>query len=69
VRRLDFAWRESGVTLDGAAPHRKGFGSELLERTLAYELGAKSTLAFRRDGVECTISLPLTDRIVVSTTP
>src|SRR4051812_24546576 len=41
-RRLVFEWRESGVNLDGKAPRRRGFGTELLERTLSYELGSQT---------------------------
>lgn len=66
-RRLDFEWKESGVTLDGEGPSRQGFGTELLERSLPYELGATSTLAFQGDGIRCTIVVPLNARIVVAT--
>lgn len=63
--RLMFEWREGGVALDDVAPRRKGFGMELLERTLAYELGAATTVVFHPTGIVCTIELPLTDRIAV----
>lgn len=64
--RLRLEWRESGVGLDGAKLRRKGFGMELLERTLMYELAAKTTLDFRREGLICTIEMPLTERIAVA---
>jgi two-component system, chemotaxis family, CheB/CheR fusion protein len=66
---LIFDWRESGVKLDGNGPRRRGFGTELLERTLAYELGGETSLRFEPDGVRCTIRVPLTDRIIVPTPP
>lgn len=61
VLRLE--WRETGAApLD--APRRSGFGTEVIERTLAYELGAKGSLAFDWDGAHCTVILPLSDQIV-----
>ncbi len=63
--RLIFDWRERGgppVT----PPKRKGFGSELLERTLAFELKGKTTLTFNPSGLHCTILIPLNRRIVHS---
>ena len=60
--RLAFEWVESGVKPPAAAPERKGFGAELLERTLHYELGATTALAYGADGLRCRIELPLTDR-------
>ncbi len=61
--QLIFDWRERGgppVSL----PRRKGFGSELLERTLAFELKGKTTLTFNRAGLQCTIAIPLSRRVV-----
>ena len=60
---LLFEWRERGGP-PVAPPQRKGFGSELLERTLAFELKGKTTLAFEPSGLHCTIAIPLTRRIV-----
>jgi two-component sensor histidine kinase len=61
--RLVFAWRESGLPKP-AAPKRRGF-ADLLERTLAYELQAKTVQTFEPDGLRCTIELPLTERIAL----
>jgi two-component system CheB/CheR fusion protein len=51
-------WRESGVTLmpDNS---RKGFGSELIERALAFTPRAKTALSFGADGILCHIKIPL----------
>jgi two-component system, chemotaxis family, CheB/CheR fusion protein len=60
--QLVFEWRERGgpnVTL----PQRKGFGSELLERTFAFDLKGQTILAFNPAGFECTITIPLNKRI------
>ena len=67
--RLKLEWRESGVALDATRPRRKGFGMELLESTLMYELSAKTTLDFHREGLICTIDLPLTERVAVAASP
>lgn len=56
--RLSVEWREAGgppVT----PPARRGFGSRLIERGLAGELGGKVTLYFDPGGVRCTIEAPL----------
>jgi two-component system CheB/CheR fusion protein len=67
VPKLLFEWVESGVSLDPDAPRRRGFGIELLERMLAYELNAESGLEFRPDGLRCLIRIPMTERF--SATP
>ncbi|WP_315974421.1 sensor histidine kinase [Microvirga sesbaniae] len=56
--RLVFRWIETGVRLSGETPRRRGFGTELIERTLAYELDGKASLEFTPDGLHCIISLP-----------
>jgi hypothetical protein len=37
---------------------------EILERTLAYELKAKTTMSFLPSGLECRIDMPL-ERLVL----
>jgi len=61
VLRLE--WRETGVPLRSLPSRRKGFGTELIERTLAYELGATGSLGFGHDGVRCTVVVPLADEV------
>jgi two-component system CheB/CheR fusion protein len=65
--RLAFDWIETGVRVADGAPRRRGFGTELIERTIAYELGADTSLRFEPDGLRCTIALPLTDGIALPT--
>ncbi|MFL5295828.1 MAG: CheR family methyltransferase [Phenylobacterium sp.] len=62
-RKLAVEWRESGVRALDVKPARSGFGRELIERGLPYELGATTALEFGRGGVRALIELPLTDRI------
>jgi two-component sensor histidine kinase len=59
---LTITWKELGLTgvVEGA---HQGFGTEVLTRTLAYELKAATALAFEEDGLRCTIRFPLTERV------
>ncbi len=61
--QLVFDWRERGGP-PVKPPQRKGFGTELLERTMAFELKGKSTLTFGVSGFHCTIVIPLNRRVV-----
>lgn len=62
-RLLRLDWVETCPTTAPASPDRRGFGTELIERTLAYELGAESRLTFTGQGLRCTLELPLTDEV------
>lgn len=57
--RLRFGWSERGVASMPPEPRRKGFGTEILERTLAYDLKAVTALDFRPTGLSCTITVPM----------
>lgn len=65
-RVLRLAWREAGAAVAEAPAGPRGFGTEMIERTLAYELGATTALGFGREGAWCDIAVPLTDAIVVA---
>lgn len=56
--RLRIEWRESGGP-PVKAPERRGFGSRLVERGLAGEMGGSAQLMFEPDGVVCVIEAPL----------
>jgi PAS domain S-box-containing protein len=59
-RRVVLDWRESGVTMPAATPQRRsGYGTQLIERALPYELGAATRLEFAPQGVRCRIEVPL----------
>jgi two-component system, chemotaxis family, CheB/CheR fusion protein len=60
---LIFEWRERGGPRV-EPPQRKGFGTELLERTLAFELKGNSNLAYDPPGLHCTIAIPLNRRVI-----
>jgi PAS domain S-box-containing protein len=58
-------WRESGVSMPASgSPKRKGYGSELIERALPYQLRAKTELEFGPDGVRCAILVPVPTELV-----
>lgn len=52
-------WRENGGPPVEADPARKGFGSTLIQKALAGQLGGSARLEFRTDGVVCTLECPI----------
>ncbi|GAB6844313.1 two-component sensor histidine kinase [Methylorubrum rhodinum] len=54
LRRLHLVWRETGGP-PVATPSRRGFGSRLIERGLASELGGSARIGFPAEGVVCEI--------------
>jgi two-component sensor histidine kinase len=64
--RLHVNWTESGVTIASLAPRKRGFGQELIESTLPYELNANTRLTFAPGGVQCLIDVPLDRRLTGS---
>ncbi|TPG61140.1 PAS domain S-box protein [Roseomonas nepalensis] len=63
--RLQIEWQESGVGLPAppeGAEAKRGYGRELIERALPYQLQAETAYAIRPDGVCCRISLPIPAR-------
>ncbi|HTG38938.1 CheR family methyltransferase [Sphingomonas sp.] len=62
---LVWEWIESGVAVVNPAPARSGFGRELIEHGLPYQLGGLSEIDFRPGGIRCRVELPLSDRVTV----
>ncbi len=59
---LHLDWTEAqGPTV--FAPTRRGFGTSLIERALAYELDAKVTRSFAASGMVCEVLIPLTEEV------
>jgi len=56
--RLRWQWRERGGP-PVVAPPRTGFGSVLIQRSLAAQLSGTVTMDFAADGLTCTIDAPL----------
>ena len=55
---LSLRWRESGGP-PVKAPSHEGFGSRMVQRGLAEELGGAVNVSYAPDGVICTIDFPL----------
>ncbi|WP_371261264.1 sensor histidine kinase [Bradyrhizobium sp. th.b2] len=60
--QLCIVWRESGGP-PVSPPARRGFGSTLLERTLAHDLDGEVSVEFEPEGLLCRIALPLESSI------
>jgi PAS domain S-box-containing protein len=57
---IELEWVESGVKLAlPDRPARKGYGSQLIERALPYQLNAETELKIGEGGVFCRIAVPL----------
>jgi PAS domain S-box-containing protein len=56
--RLQIVWTEAGGP-KVASPSSKGFGSRLIERGLAGQLGGEAVIDYRETGVVCRIMAPL----------
>ncbi|MCO5062905.1 MAG: PAS domain-containing protein [Rhizobiaceae bacterium] len=63
-RTLIFEWEESGLSGLPTSPRRTGFGTELVQRTLAYELDATIDRQFNPWGVRYLIKLPMVERTI-----
>lgn len=59
--RID--WLEQGGP-PVAEPEQRGFGSRLVENSIAAELGGRVRLAFEPQGLRCEITIPLENAIV-----
>ena len=60
-RRLVLEWREEGPAVPPPAEGtgRRGYGRELIEVALPFALGAQTDYRLTREGVRCTLTLPL----------
>lgn len=56
-QRLRLDWRERGGP-KVSPPAQRGFGANLIERGVVYELDGSVDLRYPEDGVECAIQLP-----------
>lgn len=59
-------WIEESVAACPQQPARRGFGLDLIERTVPYELRGASRLSFEPGGIHCVIDIPLTRDNIVS---
>jgi len=56
--RVQLSWRETGGPAV-ATPTRKGFGTTLIQRGLAGQLGGKADIEFAPSGLRCTLECPV----------
>ena len=61
-RELHLHWAETGGP-PVRPPVRRGFGLELIERSVAHELGGHAVLDYPVEGVSCELTVPLTDSV------
>jgi two-component sensor histidine kinase len=62
-RELVLRWIERGGPPITRAPEREGFGSRLIKRGLARDLGGSATMAFEPEGLSFTLRAPLSTRV------
>ncbi len=55
---VELIWEERGGT-GVAPPAERGFGSQLIEQAVSYQLGGRVTMDYAPEGLVCRISLPL----------
>ena len=65
--RLRVEWIERGVDMGRAPaePPGSGYGRELIERALPYQLQARTIYALEPQGVRCVIELPVSEHVPV----
>lgn len=56
---LHLLWQERGVPIRPDPARRKGYGMELIERALPYQLGARTRIDFTSDGLRCEVDISL----------
>jgi two-component sensor histidine kinase len=56
-KRVHIQWRESGAPIE-RVPTRRGFGSEILEKSVPHMLDGTVERKFHPNGVECVIEFP-----------
>ena len=64
--RLVFRWREPGSVIPPTGIGEGGFGSEVIELFLPYQLHAVTGLRFEPDGLHVVIELPLAGNILIA---
>lgn len=63
---LEFRWKEAGLSGPIKPSPRRGFGTQLLEKTLGYDLNAATSIVFEPGGIDCRIRIPLGERLVLA---
>lgn len=61
--QLNIRWQEKAGENGSERPTRRGFGSELIERMVPYELGGSAALRVDGDATVCSFSIPLSNDV------
>jgi PAS domain S-box-containing protein len=61
-RRLKLRWQERGGPAV-SPPSRRGFGTELIEGAIAYELRGTAAMSFEPEGVVCRVDVPFVSEL------
>ena len=56
--KIVMRWTEVGGP-QPTVPERKGFGMEMIERQLGYELGGSASIEYPPDGLTATLTIPV----------
>ena len=64
---LDVVWTERDGPPVPGTPARRGFGSRLLDRALARQLGGTVTVEYAPEGVRCHMKVPFSAQVVAET--
>ena len=64
-RQLQIQWDERGVAVSPSDEglRRRGYGRQLIERALPYQLDAETRYELGPDGVSCSITLPISSQL------
>lgn len=60
-RWLAMEWRETGTEPIDPKPERRGYGRDLIDQALPYQLGARTSFNLTGNGLTCKIELPITE--------
>jgi two-component system CheB/CheR fusion protein len=62
--KLRLEWRETGISVGqgASAPPGSGYGRELIEKALPFQLGAETTYRLDEHGLLCVVELPVPRR-------
>jgi two-component system CheB/CheR fusion protein len=52
-------WMETGVDVSGSSATKRGYGRELIEEALPYQINARTRFEILDGGVRCSIEIPL----------
>jgi two-component system CheB/CheR fusion protein len=56
---LHLVWHETGIAATGEQPGAHGFGLDLVENGIPYELGGTGTVRFEPGALTCTLEVPI----------